>query len=121
MTEQAEVRSIYDYPVTFVVYTTKGDMRSDPVEWEDRIVSYSFGLPTGCYVNRWVAAHPDGTILQERSDLMDYIAPGQKYTIVLGGSEPHPEDKCLCEGLDPVYGCSRHDRESPGHPGETND
>lgn len=96
MTEGAvEYRSIYDFPVTFIVYTTKGDFKSEPVEWDDRIVSHSFGLPTGVYVNRWVAAHPDGTILQERTNLVDYIAAGQKYTIVLGGSE------------------------SPGHPGVT--
>lgn len=95
MNEPVEYRSVFDFPVRFILYTTAGDFVSPPVEWNNRVAEHQFKPGVVCFVNRWIAAHPDGTIIWTSDELAQLMSEKETFTIVIGASE------------------------TPGHPGES--
>jgi hypothetical protein len=86
-----ETRSVFEHPVTFILYTSRGDMILHDIPWEGNSVTAVFDIPVDTYVNGWVTAHPDGSELTRKDGLVDECFAGDTYTIVLGAFDPVPE------------------------------
>lgn len=107
-----ETRSVFEHPVTFILYTSRGDMILHDIPWEGNSVTAVFDIPVDTYVNGWVTAHPDGSELTRKDGLVDECFAGDTYTIVLGAFDPAPETvgrpTLFDEGLERARFASEH-------------